>query len=660
VNKFLLVLELIFLAFITLAFPSPAKAVLIFSDSFQGGYSSSWYVPTGSAAPVPSPFGISGENSNNWSVINHSLINNENYHIRFDLKINKDNTTQAWGMGISNDAGAWKLAGNWNQQLQIHDSTGSEKIVQWDHSQGIHHFDVIVSSLGNTPFIVKEDENLLYSLITNANFDIKSVTMSFQGNGDYEMANFSLSTYEEPTPTPTTEPTLTPTPEPTPTPTSIPTPTNTPTPTPSQPKKVIFLHGMGGSWNAEALLNCKSSGYTGTWSPWIIQNFDIYSSVIEALKDNNYEVIPYYYDWRKTTAETAIHLTQFIKNHTAPNESFNLIGHSFGGLVGRAYLGSTREDSHIDKFLTIGSPHKGSVLAYPMWSGGEIWINDTAMRLGLILIQASCAAKKSWIPRVTVQTLLPSIQNLLPIFDYLTNSSGQTKPIVTMTAKNNWLPDTFTPPYYGVNIKTITGTGYATLRTIQVSQLTRLDKQFGNWKDGKPTNIRTYADGDGTVLTESSQLPDVLNISLPLDHAGLVTHPSGVSAILDFLNDSPSMLKPLKSVQNPQQYITPSKGAAVLLIAAEGSHFTLTDIDGNSVRDSEGQITILDPSEDTYTLTIIPTKKLWWHKTKIMVIQLFEDGTSTWKEYTYTGGSHRFWKLNFDRLHKHNDILRDK
>lgn len=654
-KKFLLILDLLFIALISLSFPSHTKAALIFSDSFQGGYDKSWFIDTSSASPVISKFGITGENSTSWSVIQHSINGNNVYIIELDIQVNNDSSNHAWGIGIGDNSNNWKIINTWQSSLQLHDSNGNDKIISWNHAVGKHHFSITISPTYNTPLIIKEDDQLLASLLTTSNFEISRFWVSIQGNGDYEMANFSLSTYEEPTPTPTPEPTLTPTPSPT----ITPTPTSTPTPIPTQPKKIIFLHGMGGSWNTDAILNCKSSGYTGTWSPWVFKNLNIYTSLIDSLTTNGYEVIPYYYDWRKTTIDIAEKLTQFIQSHTTPNETFYLIGHSFGGLVGRAYLGSTKENSHVDKFLTIGSPHLGSVLAYPTWSGGEMWINDTAMRLGFVLMQASCTSKKSRTPRTTIQTFLPSIQNLLPIFDYLTDSTGQTKPVNTMIAKNNWLPDTFTPPYYGIHIGTITGTGYDTLHTIQVAPPSRIDKRLGNWQDGKPTGNQTYADGDGTVLSQSTQLPDVPNISLPLDHAGLVTQSAGIAAILRFLNDSPE-LQSLRSMQATPQHTISSKGATVLFVAAEGARFTLTDKDGNTTWDSKGQITILDPTEEAYTLDIAPAKKWWWHKTKIMVVQLFEDGTSTWKEYTHPGPSHRHWKLRFNRHHKHNDILKDR
>jgi hypothetical protein len=226
-------------------------------------------------------------------------------------------------------------------------------------------------------------------------------------------------------------------------------------------------------------------------------------------------------------------------------------------------------------------------------------------------------------------------------------------------SKNNWLPDSFTPPLYGIHVGTITGTGFPTLKTLEVKPPSRQDSRSGNWIDGQPTGKKIYADGDGTVLFESSTLPNISTISLPLDHTGLVTNQIGIDAILNFLRgeDPP---QPLQNLRAPQKNTISVKNATVLFVAAENSRFTLTDKDGNKIQDSEGQITILDPNDSVYTLSVIPTKRYWWHKTKIVIVQLFEDGTSKWKEYTHMGGSHRHWKLHFDHNHRYDDILRDK
>jgi len=198
-----------------------AKAALIFSDTFSGGYNSAWQIPQGINPPTTSAFGITGSSvAGSWSVMRFPISENAMYKIELDLQVNNDNSSSAWGLGISNLSGQWKYIGNWGQQnlLQIHDSSGSDRLSAWNHTPGVHHFELIISPTGGTSIVVIEDGIQLNSVSSMTNFDIGAVELSILGQGDYEMANFVLSTYEPvtPTPTPTPEPTLTPTPTPTP------------------------------------------------------------------------------------------------------------------------------------------------------------------------------------------------------------------------------------------------------------------------------------------------------------------------------------------------------------------------------------------------------------------------------------------------------------
>ncbi len=678
VKNILKLLSIVIGALLALLLPTSAKAEFIFSDTFQNGYNSIWHVPTGAVSPTSSPFGITGENSTAWSVIQTPLSQDGIYEIQFDILINKESSSHAWGIGIGDDLNNWKIINTWQTSLQIHESIGIDKLITWNNSLGVHHFIIRISPKDNSKVEIYQDNQQLIAVTTTSSFNISRIWLSLQGYGDYELANFSLSTYDVPTITPTPEPTLTPTPTPTstliptqtptpsPTPTSTPSPTQTPTPTstpntptPQPNKKVVFLHGMGGSWNADALLNCKSSGYSGSWSPWTYKNFDMYSPLLTAFKNSGYQIFPYYYDWRQTTKNTAQKLKKYIEIKTSTNESFNLVGHSFGGLVGREYINIVRDQNEIDKFLTIGTPHLGSVFAYPAWAGGEMWLESTEMRLGFTIMKIGCSMKHNMSAREMVRSIIPSIQNLLPLFNYLQTENSQMKPTASMKSKNNWLPDSFSTPYYGIDVRTIAGTGYSTLKTLEVRSPSRQDVRSGNWIDGQPTKNITYGDGDGTVLSESSILPNTSNISLPLDHSGLVTNQAGIDAILNILSGENSP-QPLQGLRSPQKNTVTVKNATILFIATEDGHFSLTDKDGNKIQDSEGQITILDPKEETYTLSITPTKRWWWHKTRVVVVQLFDDGTSKWKEYTHMGGTHRHWKLHFDRKHRSDDILRDK
>ncbi len=635
-----------------LFFPPSIRAILLFIDSFSGGFNSSWYVPAGAVAPISSSFGITGADSTTWSVIQLPITENYTYQLQFDLKVNQENTSNAWGVGISNNLGAWKFAGNWGQLLQIHDSSGSDKLVNWTQSPGIHHFEVIVSPIGNTPFIVKEDGNLLYELNSIANFNISSIVVSILGKGDYEMANFALSTYESPTPTPTMEPTITPTPTPPNTP--------TPTPTPNLAKKVIVLHGVGGSWNKDAMMNCKSANYSGSWSPWKISNWDVYEPLINGLTDAGYEPIPYYYDWRQQVTTSASELEIYIQNTIPNDQTFNLVGHSLGGLVGRAYLEKTKMSSRLNKFMTVGSSHQGSVFAYPAWSGGDIWISDPKFQIGFTLMKALCSSRRNWTPLQAIHNAFPSIQNLLPTFDYLKDSLGILKPESSMVTQNNWLPtNTFNPPFYGVTVGSLSGSGYQTLQTLEVKPPSRIDKRIGNWLDGKPTENKTYSDGDGTVLTESSLLPGAQNTFLSLKHDALIYDQQGVATILNFLNGNDSLRAAAINTNNNGFSIKPSTGISALVIIIDGGRAILTD-NVTSFEDTEGQITLLNPQNNSYKLTVTPDSILRGKaKYKIIVLQLFEDGTSKLKEYERHGLFKKHLRLRFDRAGKNEDILYD-
>lgn len=638
-----------------------AKAEIIFSDSFTGGYNDIWQVATGTSPPSQTTFGITGVNTpGNWSVIEYHFSGTTTYNIQFDLRVNNTNSTQTWGLGIGDNTNNWKIINTWQSYIQLHDSNGNDKLINWDHTIGTHKFNIIISPLSNTEIKLYQNNSLKGAINTTATFDLSRVWLSFLGQGDYEMANFTLSTYETPTPTPTPVPTLTPTPTSSPTPAPTLSPTATPTPTPSPAHKVIFIHGAGGSWNKDALLNCKLDNYSGAWSPWKIQNADIYQALISNLQAAGYQPKTFYYDWRKRATDLTRDLQSFIQNNTASDDRLSIVSHSYGGLVGRAYIES-QNPKNIDSFLTIGTPHQGTVFAYPAWSGGEIWIDDTAMRLGFTLMKVGCAIKYGWSGREMVQRAMPATQNILPIFTYLANRSGTTIPPASMQAKNNYLPGSFTPPYSGISVGTLSGIGYPTLRSLQVKQPNPNDKRFGNWLDGKPTNTKEYADGDGTVLVDSSILPAAPNLQLPLDHAGLVTDPAGIDAILQFITNKIFAQPKALTLPQPSQSSKTAKNMAALLIVIDNASAVLTDKDGIKIHDSEGQITVIDPHKEAYTLTVTPIKKWRWNiKSKIVIVQLFDDGTSEWKEYFHDGFLPKKWKLRFDNVRKQSDILWDK
>ncbi|MCX6704610.1 MAG: hypothetical protein NTZ07_04180 [Candidatus Woesebacteria bacterium] len=267
------------------------------------------------------------------------------------------------------------------------------------------------------------------------------------------------------------------------------TPISSPTPYPVS--KVFFIPGLGASWNADAILNCKTSGFSGEWTLAPFAE-EVYKNILSALPASNWDTKSFYYDWRRDVRDNASTLSTFINDNTSVDEKVNLIGHSMGGLVGRAYLES-EQGQKVNSYISAGSPHQGSALAYPFASGGEIWDDNLITKIAKTILIKRCGKE------------IPSAKNLLPTIDYLRDTkTNQLKPIENMVIKNNWLPNNFTVPFGNVKIGTLSGTGFPTLKIIKVHAPSRRDTQLGNWLDGKPTAKEKTDLGDGTVLTSSS------------------------------------------------------------------------------------------------------------------------------------------------------------
>ncbi len=57
-------------------------------------------------------------------------------------------------------------------------------------------------------------------------------------------------------------------------------------------------------------------------------------------------------------------LVQFVKRELPPDARFSIVAFSMGGLVTRWYLDILSGAERVDRFITISSPHKGSLLGH--------------------------------------------------------------------------------------------------------------------------------------------------------------------------------------------------------------------------------------------------------------------------------------------------------
>jgi pimeloyl-ACP methyl ester carboxylesterase len=376
--------------------------------------------------------------------------------------------------------------------------------------------------------------------------------------------------------------------EPTPYPTWTPegpTPTATPKPTPSptQVKKIVFIPGMGASWNADALLNCKSSGYSGSWSMAPYAK-DVYKNVLDKLNDE-YEVLEFYYDWRNDVRVSADNLKSFIQKKTEPSEKVNIFGHSMGGLVGRSYV--EIESNKVDKYFSAGSPHLGTTIAYPAWSGGELWDGDLLMNMGKIIALKRCDVMEN--DKEIIREYFPSFQNLLPVFDYIRDKkTNKLTSYSTMSSKNNWLPRSFGGNSFSTKIGTLSGTGKKTIKEIVVKEAAKKDSELGVWADGKPVSRKLVIEGDGAVLVSSAILPDASNLTLGVTHNGMLSNKQGLEWILNFFTEKPVSLSNVSEYKDPRSAIVViGEGEIEYKTSADiqkaDSLLVLTDVETRSV-----------------------------------------------------------------------------
>ncbi len=399
-----------------------------------------------------------------------------------------------------------------------------------------------------------------------------------------------------------------------------------PVPTPAPTPSVILVPGMGASWNADALLNCKSDGYDGGWSMSAFAA-DIYGPLVSALNGAGINVSVFNYDWRKEIPDNQPGLRGFIDGLGG---KFSLVGHSMGGLLGRAYLESAGNNSKLTDLITVGSPHRGSALAYPVWSAGEIWDRSPLTKIAATLLLKRCGSTKRTDKQV-IQTYWPSVHNLLPIDNYLRDiNSGNLIPVDSMAARNNWQPTNFLS--YGVHVGTLSGVSMDTLQNIPVKDRSKIDAVLGDWEDGKLMGKEMTSQGDGVVLASNAILLGADNRSISGTHLGIVSSADGVNQILNLLGITTSATQAVW--QEPK---------SALVVIGNNARLILTDPKGKIRSDSNGVTSVINPATGNYKYFLVPKK----FQSELIVIQVKNNGDVLYNEYKFNDFLPKFGTIEF-------------
>lgn len=396
-------------------------------------------------------------------------------------------------------------------------------------------------------------------------------------------------------------------------------------------KPIIFIPGMFVSWNSKAILE----GEDPPREEWILNPIvNNCQGIIDTLKKAGYVDDPnsphqnlfiFNYDWRDRVEDNALLLNKFIEDTVKtknPNLSPYIVGHSLGGLIGRAYL-QNYGSGKISSLITLGTPHSGAIQAYKAWEGGEIENSNPLEKLAFeIILGVNRNGFRT--NKDVIREMTPVIHDLLPTFDFLKNSNSQIISTSLLSQKNTWLKDLETnfPAFYD-SFDSIYGETGLTPEWYKVKEANPIEHLLGLWQDGKPTETVTTAFGDEAVLSNSAtRSADPATLIKEANHQNLVTSKESISELLKLLK------------VDTQQIITPSPQTllpSLFFAVRSPAKFTVTGPSGSFESDNNGLIFIPQATNGYYTIRVTGTNSGRYH---LLIGQLNDDKEGIWKEIT--------------------------
>ncbi|MEW9122149.1 MAG: hypothetical protein AB2421_05500 [Thermotaleaceae bacterium] len=282
-------------------------------------------------------------------------------------------------------------------------------------------------------------------------------------------------------------------------------------------KPIVFVPGLFGSMSNEIMPG------TGSWKFGMAGA--IYEPFIKTLESLGYirqkNLFVAYYDWRKdcnTAAERYLKKTIVQAKKTTGSKQVDVICHSMGGLVARAYAQSEEYEKDIDNLIMIATPNAGAVNAYYFWAGGEPpYSGDLKSNLLRTLMEGYLwMLKKYYGMENDIETIHKHIlgaRDLLPgekygHYLYQLGSGNRMKFIPYSSLRNqNHFIDKLNQrkellSQRGIQTTLIGAKGIETNQYLQVDK--NIQDDTGRWGDGKVIDAYSSGEGDGTVMLKSA------------------------------------------------------------------------------------------------------------------------------------------------------------
>jgi len=361
------------------------------------------------------------------------------------------------------------------------------------------------------------------------------------------------------------------------------------------------------------------------------ENYDFYDY------ENGKTLFVAHYDWRKPVSEN---WEKYLKpkieeaKQKSGQDKVDLVAHSMGGLLARAYIQSDSYDNDVNKLVMMGTPNYGASESYIALEGGlypKTWTYPVKLFINSIEGQLKRVRNKKELTRPsTFREFFPALRDLLPTTTFIKKGDGMLE-LSSMADKNSFLIDLNNNAAAIKDmvreVKTYSGKTGKTMDQISLSNNRTIDDEKNQrWRDGHPdpeTPTANSSEGDETVLLSSVTIPEILNQTLEgTSHTKIPD--DARSDILWFLN--PGVLSKGNSFQrffagffshmtvhaqeeNPDLYVEPN--SMLSFTVSPNIYFEVIDPDGKIVSRDKNELGEDnayfddDPDDDTDIVLVV-------------------------------------------------------
>ncbi|MGM7703433.1 lipase family alpha/beta hydrolase [Pseudalkalibacillus sp. Hm43] len=281
---------------------------------------------------------------------------------------------------------------------------------------------------------------------------------------------------------------------------------------------VVFVPGLFGSMSDVIIPG------TGSWGFGLAgMVYEPFVLMLETMGyRRNHNLFVCFYDWSQRIEHSASHyLKKTIEQakQVTGSDKVNLISHSMGGLVTRAYVQGKEYKDDVDQLIILCTPNAGSPPNYSYWTGGELPLNAPTqfnfvhfyMKMYLAYLSKRYKSNKIEV----IHNHFKGLQDIMPCGDYgnylIMNEKGCSRMFVDypdMKAQNPWLDQLNAErdiiQERNINVTLIAGTDEETIRYLEVVP----SQSIIQWSDGKVTGAAYTNLGDGDAAMDSVFLLD--------------------------------------------------------------------------------------------------------------------------------------------------------